>query len=126
MLLTFSGSPKLKGLAVISHIVETLRDPYSCSSHGQDFCSILLKNILSTRKYVVELNSKDWHGMIYFHRQVILDCWIQVPPGMQTVRALILLPCKITTVYLSWLNQEQCGLVNIECGQNYPYTVEGP
>lgn len=72
------GTPKLKGSAVISHITETLRDPYNCSSYGQDFCSILLKNILSTRKYVVELNSKDWHELLFLFFKMYHDREIKI------------------------------------------------
>lgn len=67
------GIPKLKGSVVISYIVETLKDPYRCSSYGQDFCSILLKNILSTRKYVAELNSKDWHELLFLFFRLYHD-----------------------------------------------------
>ena len=62
-ILLFTGGPKLKGVAVFTYIAESLEDKYMCSAYGQDFCSILLRNILSVRKYVVELTTQQWHGL---------------------------------------------------------------
>lgn len=62
MLLLFSGYPKLKGTLLFEHVRQVLLDSYTCTAYGQDYCSIFLKNVISMKKYVVELTSKEWHG----------------------------------------------------------------
>lgn len=66
----------MKGSVVFDHILEILKDPYTCESYGQDYCSILLKNVLSVRKYVVELDSKQLHGKdsqdVCFHNALLV------------------------------------------------------
>jgi len=53
----------LKGSALFEHVLEILREPFTQEAYGQDYCSILLKNILPVRKYVTELSNKELHGM---------------------------------------------------------------
>lgn len=46
----------------MSHVVEVLQGPFSCAAYGEDYSSILLKNILSVRKYWCEMNQQQWHS----------------------------------------------------------------
>uniref|UniRef100_A0A672RVT5 Serine-protein kinase ATM n=1 Tax=Sinocyclocheilus grahami TaxID=75366 RepID=A0A672RVT5_SINGR len=54
--------PKLKCAELISHVVEVLQSPFSCAAYGEDYSSILLKNILSVRKYWCEMSQQQWHS----------------------------------------------------------------
>ncbi|XP_041351980.1 serine-protein kinase ATM-like isoform X2 [Gigantopelta aegis] len=65
--------PRLKCIPVISHILETLRDDFTCSAFGQDYNTILLKNILPVRKYWVELKPETWHELLIQYCRLYLD-----------------------------------------------------
>uniref|UniRef100_A0A673I416 non-specific serine/threonine protein kinase n=1 Tax=Sinocyclocheilus rhinocerous TaxID=307959 RepID=A0A673I416_9TELE len=54
--------PKLKCAELICHVVEVLQSPFSCAAYGEDYSSILLKNILSVRKYWCEMSQQQWHS----------------------------------------------------------------
>ncbi|XP_057207149.1 serine-protein kinase ATM isoform X2 [Triplophysa rosa] len=56
--------PKLKCGELMSHVVEVLQSPFSCAAYGEDYSSILLKNILSVRKYWCEMNQQQWHSLL--------------------------------------------------------------
>ncbi|XP_059370854.1 serine-protein kinase ATM isoform X1 [Carassius carassius] len=56
--------PKLKCAELISHVVEVLQSPFSCAAYGEDYSSILLKNILSVRKYWCEMSQQQWHSLL--------------------------------------------------------------
>ncbi|KAA0701713.1 Serine-protein kinase ATM [Triplophysa tibetana] len=48
----------------MSHVMEVLQSPFSCAAYGEDYSSILLKNILSVRKYWCEMNQQQWHSLL--------------------------------------------------------------
>ncbi|XP_051534451.1 serine-protein kinase ATM isoform X2 [Myxocyprinus asiaticus] len=48
----------------MSHMVEVLQNPFSCAAYGEDYSSILLKNILSVRKYWCEMSQQQWHSLL--------------------------------------------------------------
>uniref|UniRef100_A0A8C9TQE6 non-specific serine/threonine protein kinase n=1 Tax=Scleropages formosus TaxID=113540 RepID=A0A8C9TQE6_SCLFO len=53
--------PRLKCAELLSHVVEVLRGSFTCSAYGEDYSSILLKDILSIRKYWCEITQSQWH-----------------------------------------------------------------
>ncbi|XP_067221098.1 serine-protein kinase ATM isoform X2 [Chanodichthys erythropterus] len=56
--------PKLKCAELLSHVVEVLQSSFSCAAYGEDYSSILLKNILSVRKYWCEMSQQQWHSLL--------------------------------------------------------------
>uniref|UniRef100_A0A8C9SLP0 non-specific serine/threonine protein kinase n=1 Tax=Scleropages formosus TaxID=113540 RepID=A0A8C9SLP0_SCLFO len=52
--------PRLKCAELLSHVVEVLRGSFTCSAYGEDYSSILLKDILSIRKYWCEITQSQW------------------------------------------------------------------
>lgn len=56
--------PKLKCADLLAHVVEVLQSPFSCAVYGEDYSSILLKNILSIRKYWCEITQQQWHCLL--------------------------------------------------------------
>ncbi|WAR09126.1 ATM-like protein [Mya arenaria] len=63
------GSPKLKGSLLFEHIKTVLMELFSCDAYGQDYCSIMLKNVLTVRKYVVELTTEELHNFFLKSKQ---------------------------------------------------------
>ena len=61
-----SGGPKLKCAELLSHVMEVLRRSFSCAAYGEDYSTVLLKDILSVRKYWCEISSQQWHGLSLF------------------------------------------------------------
>ncbi|MGH0157164.1 UNVERIFIED_CONTAM: hypothetical protein FKN15_067189 [Acipenser sinensis] len=61
---SLSGGPRLKCMELLSHIMEVLRDSYSCNAYGADYSSILLKDILSVRKYWCEITQQQWTDLL--------------------------------------------------------------
>ncbi|XP_065137946.1 serine-protein kinase ATM [Paramisgurnus dabryanus] len=56
--------PKLKCGELMSHVVEVLQSPFSCAAYGEDYSTILLKSILSVRKYWCEMSLQQWHSLL--------------------------------------------------------------
>ncbi|KAK7172240.1 hypothetical protein R3I93_004526 [Phoxinus phoxinus] len=56
--------PKLKCAELLSHVVEVLQSPFSCGAYGEDYSSILLKDVLSVRKYWCEMSQQQWHSLL--------------------------------------------------------------
>ncbi|XP_034170693.2 serine-protein kinase ATM [Pangasianodon hypophthalmus] len=56
--------PKLKCADLLAHVVEVLQSSFSCAAYGEDYSSILLKNILSVRKYWCEITQQQWHCLL--------------------------------------------------------------
>lgn len=56
--------PKLKCAYLLAHVVEVLQSSFSCAIYGEDYSSILLKNILSVRKYWCEITQQQWHCLL--------------------------------------------------------------
>ncbi|XP_060578238.1 serine-protein kinase ATM-like [Ruditapes philippinarum] len=72
------GSPKLKGSLLFDHIRKILHEEYTLDSYGQDYCSILLKNVLSVRKYMVELNTKEWHELLFMFFKLFNEADVKI------------------------------------------------
>ncbi|KAL2096545.1 hypothetical protein ACEWY4_008693 [Coilia grayii] len=56
--------PKLKCSELLSHVMDVLRRSFSCAAYGEDYSSVLLKDILSVRKYWCEISSQQWHNLL--------------------------------------------------------------
>ncbi|CAM4557078.1 unnamed protein product [Leuciscus chuanchicus] len=56
--------PKLKCAELLSHVVEVLQNQFSCGAYGEDYSSILLKDVLSVRKYWCEMSQQQWHSLL--------------------------------------------------------------
>ncbi|XP_072524817.1 serine-protein kinase ATM-like, partial [Salminus brasiliensis] len=56
--------PKLKCADLLAHVVEVLQSSFSCAAYGEDYSSMLLKNILSVRKYWCEISQQQWHSLL--------------------------------------------------------------
>ncbi|KAK6486135.1 serine-protein kinase ATM-like isoform X1 [Huso huso] len=56
--------PRLKCMELLSHVMDVLRDSYSCNAYGADYSSILLKDILSVRKYWCEITQQQWMDLL--------------------------------------------------------------
>ncbi|KAM9452589.1 serine-protein kinase ATM isoform 3-T3 [Salvelinus alpinus] len=56
--------PRLNCGELLNHVMEILRSSFSCSAYGEDYSSILLKNILSVRKYWCEITQQQWHNLL--------------------------------------------------------------
>ncbi|XP_063807673.1 serine-protein kinase ATM isoform X2 [Pseudophryne corroboree] len=62
-------APRLKCTELLLHVTETVKDPLMCAAYGADYSSILLKDILSVRKYWCEITPQQWEELLtlYFH-----------------------------------------------------------
>ncbi|KAJ8280888.1 hypothetical protein GJAV_G00060510 [Gymnothorax javanicus] len=56
--------PKLKCADLLTHIVDVLGASFSCNAYGEDYSSILLKDILSVRKYWCEITQLQWRKLL--------------------------------------------------------------
>ncbi|XP_078513177.1 serine-protein kinase ATM [Lissotriton helveticus] len=56
--------PRLKCQDLLHHVMETIQNPLSCSAFGADYSSILLKDILSVRKYWSEISPSQWSELL--------------------------------------------------------------
>uniref|UniRef100_A0A8D2N0D0 non-specific serine/threonine protein kinase n=1 Tax=Zonotrichia albicollis TaxID=44394 RepID=A0A8D2N0D0_ZONAL len=56
--------PRLKCQELLIYVVEIIRDPISCAAYGSDCSSILLKDILSVRKYWCEISQQQWSELL--------------------------------------------------------------
>ncbi|KAM9320664.1 serine-protein kinase ATM [Gastrophryne carolinensis] len=61
-------APRLRCTELLLHVTDTIKDPTTCAAYGADYSSILLKDILSVRKYWCEITPKQWEELlnIYF------------------------------------------------------------
>lgn len=57
-----AGGPRLKCNELLKHVTEVLDNSYSCSAYGEDYSSILLKDILSIRKYWCDITPQQWNS----------------------------------------------------------------
>lgn len=56
------GGPRLKCSELLRHIMEVLQSPYSCVAYGEDYSSLLVKDMLSVRKYWCDVTTQQWQG----------------------------------------------------------------
>ncbi|XP_076837050.1 serine-protein kinase ATM isoform X2 [Brachyhypopomus gauderio] len=56
--------PKLKCGDLVSHVVDVLSSSFTCAAYGEDCSSILLKDVLSVRKYWCEITQQQWESLL--------------------------------------------------------------
>uniref|UniRef100_UPI003AAD459E serine-protein kinase ATM n=1 Tax=Centroberyx gerrardi TaxID=166262 RepID=UPI003AAD459E len=56
--------PRLKCSELLKHVMEVLQSSYSCSAYGEDYSSLLVKDILSVRKYWCDITPQQWHSLL--------------------------------------------------------------
>ncbi|XP_029372822.1 serine-protein kinase ATM isoform X2 [Echeneis naucrates] len=56
--------PLLKCSELLRHVMEVLKDSYSCSVCGEDYSSLLVKDILSVRKYWCDITPEQWQSLL--------------------------------------------------------------
>ncbi|KAM9566085.1 serine-protein kinase ATM [Guaruba guarouba] len=64
--------PRLKCQELLIYVMEIIRDPIICAAYGSDCSSILLKDILSVRKYWCEISQKQWSELLVLYGQLYL------------------------------------------------------
>ncbi|KAM9300934.1 serine-protein kinase ATM isoform 3-T5 [Morus bassanus] len=64
--------PRLKCQELLIYVMEIIRDPTSCAAYGSDCSSILLKDILSVRKYWCEISQQQWSELLILYSQLYL------------------------------------------------------
>lgn len=57
-----AGGPHLKCSELLKHVMEVLQSPYCCSAYGEYYSSLLLKDVLSVRKYWCEIAPQQWQS----------------------------------------------------------------
>lgn len=57
-----AGGPRLKCSELLKHVTEVLQSSYSCAAYGADYSSLLVKDILSVRKYWCDIGPQQWHS----------------------------------------------------------------
>uniref|UniRef100_A0A8D0WLE1 ATM serine/threonine kinase n=2 Tax=Sus scrofa TaxID=9823 RepID=A0A8D0WLE1_PIG len=58
-------APRLKCQELLNYIMDTVRDSSNNPIYGADYSNILLKDILSVRKYWCEISQQQWRGMFW-------------------------------------------------------------
>ncbi|XP_037632338.1 serine-protein kinase ATM isoform X2 [Sebastes umbrosus] len=56
--------PRLKCSEMLKHVTDILQNSYSCSAYGEDYSSLLVKDILSVRKYWCDIPPQQWHSLL--------------------------------------------------------------
>ncbi|XP_041796006.1 serine-protein kinase ATM isoform X2 [Chelmon rostratus] len=56
--------PRLKCSELLKHVMDVLQSSYSCSAYGEDYSSLLVKDILSVRKYWCDISPQQWHSLL--------------------------------------------------------------
>ncbi|KAM4628418.1 serine-protein kinase ATM [Polymixia lowei] len=57
--------PRLKCSELLRHVMEdVLQNSYSCSACGEDYSSLLVKDVLSVRKYWCDITPQQWHSLL--------------------------------------------------------------
>uniref|UniRef100_A0A3B4ARZ4 non-specific serine/threonine protein kinase n=1 Tax=Periophthalmus magnuspinnatus TaxID=409849 RepID=A0A3B4ARZ4_9GOBI len=58
--------PRLKCSELLKHVMDVLQSSYSCSFYGEDYSSLLDKDILSVRKYWCDITPQQWHILEFY------------------------------------------------------------
>ncbi|XP_063286192.1 serine-protein kinase ATM [Pelobates fuscus] len=76
-------APRLKCSELLLHVTNTVNDPTTCAAYGADYSSILLKDILSVRKYWCEITPQQWKELL------TLYCNLYLKPNSAINRLLV-------------------------------------
>ncbi|XP_035183026.1 serine-protein kinase ATM isoform X2 [Oxyura jamaicensis] len=64
--------PRLECQELLNYVLQIIKDPTSCAAYGSDCSSILLKDILSVRKYWCEIHQQQWPDLLMLYGQFYL------------------------------------------------------
>lgn len=69
-----AGGFRLKCSELLKHVMEVLQSSYSCSAYGEHYSSLLVKDILSVRKYWCDITPEQWHSQwaTYLNNEIIV------------------------------------------------------
>ncbi|XP_054470748.1 LOW QUALITY PROTEIN: serine-protein kinase ATM [Anoplopoma fimbria] len=56
--------PRLTCSEMLKHVTDVLQNSYSCSAYGEDYSSLLVKDILSVRNYWCDISPLQWHNLL--------------------------------------------------------------
>ncbi|XP_056296649.1 serine-protein kinase ATM-like isoform X3 [Pseudoliparis swirei] len=56
--------PRLTCSDMLKHVMDVLQNSYSCSAYGENYSSLLVKDILSVRKYWCDIPPEQWHNLL--------------------------------------------------------------
>ncbi|XP_056139019.1 serine-protein kinase ATM [Lampris incognitus] len=56
--------PHLKCSELLRHVMEVLQNLHSCLAYGEDYSSLLIRDILSVRKYWCDITPQQWHSLL--------------------------------------------------------------
>nr|DBA32689.1 TPA: hypothetical protein GDO54_000462 [Pyxicephalus adspersus] len=76
-------APRLKCTELLLHVCDTVKDPTTCAAYGADYSSILLKDILTVRKYWCEITPKQWEELLHIY------CTLYLKPNTSINRLLV-------------------------------------
>uniref|UniRef100_A0A8C5M9Z2 non-specific serine/threonine protein kinase n=1 Tax=Leptobrachium leishanense TaxID=445787 RepID=A0A8C5M9Z2_9ANUR len=66
-------APRLKCTELLHHVTDTVKDPATCNAYGADYSSILLKDILTVRKYWCEITPQQWAELLKLYFSLYLN-----------------------------------------------------
>uniref|UniRef100_A0A3P9M745 Telomere-length maintenance and DNA damage repair domain-containing protein n=1 Tax=Oryzias latipes TaxID=8090 RepID=A0A3P9M745_ORYLA len=55
--------PRLNCSELLKHVTEVLQSSHCCTAYGENYSSILLKDILTVRKYWCDISQKQWQSL---------------------------------------------------------------
>lgn len=64
--------PRLECQELLNYVLHIIKDPASCAAYGSDCSSILLKDILSVRKYWCEISQQQWPDLLILYGKFYL------------------------------------------------------
>uniref|UniRef100_A0A8C3RPQ8 non-specific serine/threonine protein kinase n=1 Tax=Chelydra serpentina TaxID=8475 RepID=A0A8C3RPQ8_CHESE len=76
-------APRLKCQELLNYVMDIVKDASSCAIYGADCSSILLKDILSVRKYWCEISKQQWSDLL------TLYCKLYLKPSRDINRVLV-------------------------------------
>uniref|UniRef100_K7FFL2 non-specific serine/threonine protein kinase n=1 Tax=Pelodiscus sinensis TaxID=13735 RepID=K7FFL2_PELSI len=76
-------APRLKCQELLCYVMDVVKDASSCAIYGADCSSILLKDILSVRKYWCEISKQQWSDLL------TLYCKLYLKPSKDINRVLV-------------------------------------
>ncbi|KAM5180001.1 serine-protein kinase ATM [Mantella aurantiaca] len=76
-------APRLKCAELLLHVSNTVKDSTTCAAYGADYSSILLKDIITVRKYWCEITPKQWEELLEIY------CTLYLKPNSAINRLLV-------------------------------------
>ncbi|XP_033740359.1 serine-protein kinase ATM-like [Pecten maximus] len=83
--------PRLKCSYILKHLTDVLKDEYMCNAYGLDYSNILLKNLLTVRKYWTDITLEMWQELIALYCMMFMDADCRVDKTLlsRLIRVLI-------------------------------------